>query len=392
MASRSMLLRLLALGCAVTLVTGAALAQGTQKKSPAKAKAPAAAPQAQQQTPPEPTNGNGQDEAIEEGSATAALLAYLWKGVGPTEFEIVTAEQQTSTMTGKDPVEQGSERHTFLTITPRPAEQKYHTWLEISYDRITMKAGTPQQSIEVDSAAAENPKAGPLAALPQAMAAIKGRTIRALMTPHGIIRQVEGLQDVLGAFKNAFPANPARDQIVALLFPTTNAAVAEQIWKAVGRLPGKAMEPGQQVPATIKVSAAEQLTGTTTFEAFEGEAPNRLIVLRQELSGSPGQPRNEGGMLVTRDQYQISTTARIHAEALAPVKIESTITEKYSARKPGGDPAATPDVLIQKVTRTSSSMLRTRPAGEAAAPADPAAPAPPAGTETAPPPPPPGAH
>ncbi len=366
----------------LTLTTAIALAvalpvfaagKAAPKPAPAPAQQPAAAPAA----PAAPATPEAPDNRV--------LLAYRWKDIGPTAYHIATTETTTTT-TSNGPQEESKEKHTFLTLAPDGAAEKYRVWLKITYDRIRFKYSGANKVFESDSAAAENPNGGPFAPLSKAFAATQGKALRVLIAPSGRVEKVEGLPELVAAAKDAWPADQTRDAILPLLFPTSDAELAGQVSKALMTLPVKRAEPGFSMPVKVPLGAGDDLAGTLVFQSYEGEGPQKVFVIKQDMSAKPTAPQSnpQDKLNYVREKYDLNSTARVTAETGVPVRFESNSTITYSGRKADSDPAGQPDKLVQTVTHVETTMAQpgaapaagSTPAAEApaAAPAAPAQP------------------
>ncbi len=345
---------------------------------------PAAAPAADPAPAPAPAPA-----AAPEPPDNRILLAYRWKDAGATPYHIATTETTTTT-TSNGPQEESKEKHTFLTVTPDGAGEKFRVWLKITYDRIRFKYSGGNKVFEADSAVAENPNGGPFAPLSKAFAATQGKALRVLIAPSGRIEKVEGLPELVAAVKDAWPADQTRDAVLPLLFPTTDAELAGQVSKALMMLPVKRAEPGFSMPVKVPLGPGDDLAGTLVFQAYEGEGPQKVFVVKQDMSAKPTPPQAnpQDKLNYVREKYDLNSTARVTADSGVPVRFESNATITYSGRKADSDPATQPDKLVQTVTHVETTMAQpgaaqapaAAPAAEAppAAPAAPAAPAQPA--------------
>ena len=380
MAVRFSTFRLFTCSCAVLLLAGAAFAKPPVKK-PAKPAAPAkpvqqAAPVPEPPVPEQPAQPAGPEKQ---------LLAYRWKDVPATRYQVDITEQQAQ-KTPRSGYESTQERIFELTIRPAEAAERSRFWLEVSFDHLVVKINTvtPTKTIpmEIDSASAENPNGGDLAPLVGAFQAIKGKTFRVMMAPSGAIEKVVGIEDIVAALKGAWTGDPAkRDAFVAAVFPIDQAKVVELFSQMVLRLPIKIVEQGWSQPTpTVPLGANDNLTGTFTFQGWEGEKPNRFGVVKQEQSAQPTSPQynNTDHMVYVRDKYEIIAVQKINAENGQMGNFEFTQTLNYSARKENSDPNGPADKLIQTGKTVKVTLL-----GEAA-PAPAPAPAPTPAPEGAP--------
>lgn len=395
MAARSITLRIASAGLALLLAGGAAtLAQTTTKKAPAKKPAASAAAKARAKAKAEKEAAEkaaaeaaaaekaAQEEAERAAAEAAAAaeaeknsqkgyLAYRWRDITEARYRVTLAEE---TVVNRGGTSQTVSKDKQVDFTLRPAgkdaEKPHLTWIEMHFDRMSVKA--MPQGIEVDTAVAENPKAGVLAPATKVYAAIHGKPIRILMSPGGRIMKMEGVAAFAEAAKAAVPAGPQQAALLAEIAPTTEAEISNQLATALLTLPGKSVDPGFSDPRKVPVPGSNQfMEGALTFTGKEEQDGRKFALVKQELAarGLPPVPVPAQKISIATDEYSVVTNLKLALDFGIPVELSTTTTTKQSVRPENADPTAAPAMLIQTTGRSTTALLGTEAAAAVAPPA-----------------------
>ncbi|HKQ62062.1 MAG TPA: hypothetical protein VJS92_12300 [Candidatus Polarisedimenticolaceae bacterium] len=296
--------------------------------------------------------------------ADKSFLGCRWSGVARMHYRIHTVEQ-TDVIATSGNSNQTKDVTIELTLEPSGQEQTL-TWLTLRLERAQVKLAPP--GIEVDTAAAANPNAGVLAALPAVYAAIHDKPLRLLVTPGGRVRKVEGVQELLTAARAKLGAGPEQEPLLALVVPTSDAAAAAQFANVVFYLPGISESVGfnkqEQWPAP---TGAGQVSRKLEFTGVQPEGERRSIVVRQEISGDnlPPVPDPSQQAEVTTAEYRASATLALDATLGVPARLDAQLLTRQTVRR-SGDTPDNPSMSI-KVSASTETRLANVEAKAAAA-------------------------
>ncbi len=353
-------------------------AQQAPPSPPAKkeAAAPPAPPSAQEspQTPlaqqalaqqPPPAPGGNQPQAAAP-PAVKVYLGYRWTNVGLARYKVSMSEESKAQLPLGPSVQTKLSEYD-LSFTPVGSENGM-TWVEMRFDRAKMQVSP--QGIDVDSSVTDNPKAGPLAPLPAVYAAIKGKAVRALVSPGGRIQKVEGLQDLVAAARAAMPDSPVRDALLALMIPTDEKALTGRFADVFLSLPAEHVNPGfteqEDWPAPV---AGGTLKRTLTFGKTEDDAGQTVAVVTQDLTGQnlPATPVPAQKLVVSTTSYDNDAIELLGVNLGIPVRTEDSVTTDQAVRKEGTPPTAPPDFTVHSVTKTTTTLIASEPKSQPSA-------------------------
>ncbi len=307
-----------------------------------------------------------------ETAPAKTFLGYRWTDVGRARYEIrVTEETKVEAQSGSSV--EIKESVVDLELEPVGREETM-TWLAMRLERARLTVSP--QGLQVDSAARENPMAGPLYPMPAVYEAIKEKTLRLLLTPGGRVRKVEGVEDLVAAAKPLVPDSPQRDQLLVLMLPTDAAAVARQLANIVLYLPAIEVGPGftkqEKWPSPM---GAGEVDRTLELLGYAEEGGRKTFRVRQVLSGQdlPPVPVPSQKIVVTTPRYRNEATVWIDAAIGVPVRLESTVTTEQTIRKEGAEPSSPPDMTVRATTTIATRLTALEPkAAETVAPEAPA--------------------
>lgn len=293
--------------------------------------------------------------SVAQAPPAKEFVGYRWKNLGSARYVVRTEEKSVVVMNG-NPSSPTKVQEIEISLAGAGAEGPL-TWLEMGFERAMLDA--QPQNIVVDSTRAENPNAGPLAPMPKVYEAIRGKRIRLLVTPGGRVRKVEGLQALVDAGRAAVPEGPQRDAILALMFPTTEAAVGGQFAAIALFLPSQRQDPGFEKEETWpSPTGAGEIARKLVFVGKEEKDGSARLEVRQSLSGTslPAVPVPGQGMTSSSPEYRQDALLSIDAVTGIPVSLEATTHHVQELRKDGTAAGSPADIQVDQTTRVLSTM------------------------------------
>ncbi|MBP7147887.1 MAG: hypothetical protein KBD01_10110 [Acidobacteria bacterium] len=312
---------------------------------------PAAGPQTQPGQPAQPGN--------------RTFLGYRWGNADELRYRIQTTEQNLVNQQGKtNETNLTAEYDLRLKVQPAaagaaPDEEPANgngkdSTIEMYFEQLHVQASP--QGIDVDSTAPDAGKAGPLAPLPQVYAMVRNIPLRLVVTPGGRVKEVQGLEEFVGAAREAMPASPQRDQLLALMIPLTESDVADRFASIVLPLPAKHVEPGYSAPVTLPGPGGGELSGTITFLGTQGANDGALVVERKlSAQNLPPNtvPQGNQALVVSIQDIRTDTQLRISPDTNLPLGLEGKVETNQSMQPQGAQGQPT---MVQ-TTRTIRTQL-----------------------------------
>ncbi len=299
--------------------------------------------------------------------STGAWLGYRWERVESAQYRVTLVEETLAIREGKS-LPSRTETESTLTITPRGQEGE-RVSLDVRFDRVRLSADP--QGVEVDSAAAENARAGPLAAAPAVLAAVREIPLRVVLSPGGRVLEVGGMAAFLAAARGAMPESPNRDALLRYLLPLNDAEVADRVGAIAFPLPNRSVEAGAEMEVRLPVPGiSTPLDSTVRFDGVLDAEGGKIARVFRTLAAENLPPAvvtdGDRHVTVTTTRVSIETTLDLSLEAGIPVRQTSLAISAQEIRQDGGGGNAAS--IVEKNLRLEAVLLHHEDVPAPAAP------------------------
>lgn len=283
-------------------------------------------------------------------AAESAWLGYRWDRVASAQYRVTATDEMLAIRDGKSHPSR-TVTETILAVAPRGQDAE-RVRLELRFERVRLSV--EPQGVEFDSSAAENPRAGPLAAASAVLAAVREAPLLVALSPGGRVLEIEGMPAFLAAARGVMPEGPNRDALLHYLLPLTEGEVAERFGALAFPLPNRSVAPGEAMQVKLPVPGSDTaLDATVRLEGVVEEEGKRLARVTRTVAAEGLPPSTvadgERRVFLTTTRYSNETTLDLWLERGIPLRQAAAVTSAQTIR-PEGEGSGETSVVEKNVT------------------------------------------
>lgn len=216
------------------------------------------------------------------------------------------------------------------------ADQDSLKTLKTTYDRIKMEMNAGPMNIDFDTNepqkdSAADPRQNPMGMMSNMFYAMKGKSFQMTVNDKGEVKSVTGMEEMMNAMMNSFPAEGNARQAMGQAFQTqfNEEAVKKSFEQAFNIFPNKSVKVGDTWTRTINVGGPAGADVNTVYKVKEINSDNVVLDISGDLNmgGAKGM---QTGTLNVNSATGLVTDGVMEQKITSPsaMTIKYTITGK----------------------------------------------------------------